>query len=48
MNKEDIKKLIIAQIEKMAPAQADMVKENIDQLMESGMLKMDVKSTATY
>jgi hypothetical protein len=30
------------------PAQADMVKENIDQLMNSGMLKIDAKETASY
>jgi hypothetical protein len=48
MSKEDIKKLFLAQVEKMAPEQADMMKENIDQLMESGMLKLDAKETTTF
>ncbi len=48
MTKDDMKKLIIAQVEKIMPEQADMVKQNIDQIMESGMLKMDAKETATY
>ncbi len=48
MTKEDMKKLIIAQVEKIMPEQADMVKQNIDQVMESGMLKMDAKETASY
>ena len=48
MTKDDMKKLIIAQVEKIMPEQADMVKQNIDQVMESGMLKMDAKETASY
>jgi len=48
MSKEDMKALIILQVEKAAPEQADMIKQNIDQLIDSGMLKMDVKETATY
>ncbi len=48
MTKEEIKDLIIAQVEKIAPEQADMVKQNIDQLMTSGMFKMEQKETATY
>ena len=41
MSKEDMKALIIQQVEKAAPEQADMIKQNIDQLIDSGMLKMD-------
>lgn len=48
MSKEDIKKLILAQVEKMAPDQVKTMKENIDQLMDSGMLKIESKETATY
>ncbi len=48
MSNDELKALIIAQVEKAAPDQADMVKQNIDTLMKSGMLKMDVKETATY
>ena len=48
MTEEEMKQLIIKQVEKSAPDQAQMVKDNIDQLMSSGMLKMDHKETATY
>ena len=48
MSEEEMKQLIIKQVEKSAPDQAQMVKDNIDQLMSSGMLKMDHKETATY
>ena len=48
MSNDELKALIIAQVEKAAPDQAEMVKQNIDTLMQSGMLKMDMKETATY
>ena len=48
MSNDELKALIIAQVEKAAPDQAEMIKQNIDTLMKSGMLKMDVKETATY
>ena len=48
MSKDELKALLIAQVEKLAPAQADMIKQNIDTVIESGMLKIDMKETATY
>ena len=48
MSKDDLKNFIIQTVEKAAPQQADMVKQNIDQLMGSDMLKIDVKETVTY
>lgn len=48
MTKDELKALIIKQVEQAAPEQAKMVKDNIDQLMDSGMLKMDQKETTTY
>lgn len=48
MSKDELKALVIAQVEKMAPEQASVVKENIDTVMDSGMIKIDVKETATY
>lgn len=48
MSKEQVKKMIISQIEKTMPAQADAIKGQIDQLMESGMLKVDAKETTTF
>ena len=46
--KEQVKKMIISQIEKTMPAQADAIKGQLDQLMESGMLKLDAKETTTF
>ena len=48
MSKEELKDLIITQVEKIAPEQADAVKQNFDQLMASGMFKMEQKETASY
>lgn len=48
LTKEETKKLIIEQVEKAAPAQAEMIKQNIDQVLDSGMVKIDMKETATY
>lgn len=48
MSKEQVKKMIISQIEKTMPAQADAIKGQIDQLMESGILKLDAKETTTF
>lgn len=48
MTKDEMKEMLIKMVEKSAPDQAAMVKENIDQIMSSGMLKMDMKETATY
>lgn len=48
MTKDEMKEMIIQQVEKNLPDQAAMVKENIDQIMATGMLKMDMKETATY
>ena len=48
MTKDELKALIIAEVEKDAPQQADMVKQNIDLLMDSGQLKMDITENATF
>ena len=48
MTEGEMKQTIIKQVEKSAPDQAQMIKDNIDQLMSTGMLKMDHKETATY
>lgn len=48
MDKEDMKKLIIDMVTKMAPDQADMVKQNIDMLLDSGMMKIEGSRTCTY
>lgn len=48
MSRDEMKALIIAQVEKAAPDQAEMIKQNIDQVMDSGMVKMDMKETGTY
>ena len=48
MTKDELKALIIAEVEKDAPQQADMMKQNIDLLMDSGQLKMDITENATF
>ena len=48
MNKEEMKKYVLEQVEKMIPDQLEMVKQAYDQLQESGVLKIDAKETATY
>lgn len=48
MSKEDMKKMIVEQVKAMMPDQAEMVEQNIDQLMESGMMKMESTVTADY
>ena len=48
MTEEEMKQTIIKQVEQSAPDQVQMIKDNIDQLMKSGMLKMDYKESATY
>lgn len=48
MTTEEMKELIIAKIEEAMPEQAEMVKQNIDQLVASGMLKLDMQENASY
>ena len=48
MAKEEMKALVIKQIEERAPEQAEMVKENIDQILSSGILKIDMKQKDSY
>lgn len=48
MTSDDMKKMIIEQIEQRMPAQAAAVKENIDAIISSGMLKIDGSETSVY
>ena len=48
MTQDDMKKLIIEKVEQMAPEQAKLVKDNIDTLMESGLLKAEGSEKASY
>jgi hypothetical protein len=48
MNKEELKAYILSQVEKIAPQQADMIKENIDMVLSSGLIKIDVTENANY
>lgn len=48
MTQDDMKKMIIEKVEQMAPEQAQMVKDNIDTLLESGMLKAEGSEKANY
>lgn len=48
LSKEELKKMVIDQVEKLMPGQAEMIKQNIDMVMNSGMVKMEMKENATY
>ena len=48
MSEDEIKELIIKQVEERAPEQAQMIKENIDQVMSSGVLKINMEQKDTY
>lgn len=48
MSKEEMKQLIIDKVSEMAPDQADMVKQNIDMVMASGMMKLEATEKANY
>lgn len=49
MTPQELKQMFIGQVEKLMPAQADMIKQNIDALISSGMVKfnMDIKDVYT-
>ena len=48
MSKEDMKKMIIEQVKKLAPDQAEMIEQNIDMVLQSGQLKIELNQTADY
>ncbi|MBR6946551.1 MAG: hypothetical protein IKH53_01220 [Muribaculaceae bacterium] len=48
MTTNELKEFIIKQMAESAPEQAEMIKQNIDALISSGALKMDVTQTADY
>lgn len=48
MSREELKAYVLKQVEKSAPQQAAMIKENIDTVLDSGMLKLDVSEKANY
>ena len=48
MTKDELKQLFIEQIEQSMPDQAEAVKQNIDMMMDSGMLKMDITETTDF
>jgi len=47
-SKDDIKQMIIQQVERLAPEQAEMVKQNIDMLIQSGAIKFEITEKAVY
>lgn len=48
MSKDDMKQMVLAQIEKLMPNQMDMIRQNIDTMLDSGMMKMEMKENAIY
>ena len=48
MSKDELKAMVIKQLEESMPDQVEAIKQNIDAMMDSGMLKMDITETADY
>lgn len=48
MSREELKNYILKQVEKTAPQQAAMIKDNIDTVLDSGLLKLDMNEKASY
>ena len=48
MSEDDLKNYIISQVEKAMPSQAEMSKQNIDMVMQSGMMKIEMTEDTTY
>lgn len=48
MNKEELKAYVLSQVEKIAPEQAKMIKDNIDMVLNSGLIKIEVTENANY
>ena len=48
MSEDDLKNYIISQVEKAMPSQAEMIKQNIDMVMQSGMMKIEMTEDTTY
>lgn len=48
MTPEETKQMIIEQVKKLMPDQAEMIEQNIDAVMQSGMLKMELEQTTDY
>lgn len=48
MSREELKDYVLKQVEKVVPQQADMIKDNIDTVLESGLIKLDVNEKSSY
>ena len=48
MSKEDMKNFIIAQVETVMPGQAEMIKQNIDMMLDSNMLTFQMDEETTF
>ena len=48
MNKEELKAYLLSQVEKIAPQQAKMIKDNIDMVLSSGLIKIDVTENSSF
>ena len=48
MSREELKAYVLKQVEKAAPQQAAMIKDNIDTVLESGLVKLEMSEKANY
>ena len=48
MSREETKNFIISAVEKSSPEKVNMIKENIDQVLDSGLFKLDMSEKTKY
>lgn len=48
MSREETKNFIISAVQKSSPQQVDIIKENIDQVLDSGLFKLDMSEKTKY
>ena len=48
MTKDELKKMIVDQVKKIMPSQAEMIEQNIDMVMSSGAIKFEFEQTTDY
>ena len=48
MTRDELKQIVISQVEKIMPGQAETIKQNIDMVMATGLVKFNATEKATY
>lgn len=48
LTRDQLKAFVLEQVEKTAPQQLEMIKQNIDMVLDSGMMKLESNENSTY